>query len=546
MEKRLRRPDPPLTAESGRRSRLLPRVLLALGVLLVVAGAAGVPAVVWWRPVEAPQRRAQRPAPPAAAAAGVGAAGALSAVAAGAPVSPLGLARLIADRERLVRARPGDAGAWAVLGAAYAERGRRGGDTADFPKADGALRTSLRLRPRRNTEALTGLAVLANLRRDYRGAREWGEAALKPDAKRWTAYPPLIDAYGGLGDYRAARRALDELLKLRRSPAVAARAADVYWDRGWREDAAVQAADAVERAAEPAERAVYAARAGRIAWERGDFAEALRYDEAALRLDGGQREALAGRARTLASLGRTAQARAAYRTALGSRPSPDVLLELGELYESAGEEAQAAAQYALARARARQEAAAGVDDEVALGRLEADHGDAAEAVERLRAEWERRPGTAVADALGWALHRDGQDEEALRFATAATDAAKGGGVRSALYAYHRGAIELALDQAGPARRHLELALRTNPAFSPLWAPAAREALTDLGDPSLTDAPAGVELAAPRPTAGAGGAGGAGGAAGASGPAGAGGAAGTPGAAGTAGTAGAPAPGAGTP
>ncbi|NED34790.1 tetratricopeptide repeat protein, partial [Streptomyces sp. SID8499] len=279
----------------------------------------------------------------------------------------------------------------------------------------------------------------------------------------------------------------------------AARAAAVYWDRGWREDAAAQLTDAAQRATEPAERAAYLAQYGRIAWERGDFAEALRYDEAALRLDGGQREALAGRARTLASLGRTAEARAAYGTALAGRPDPELLLELGELYEAAGDEERAAAQYELVRARVRQQAAAGVDGELVLGRLEADHGDAAEAVERLREEWRRQPGIAVADALGWALHRDGRDEEALTFATTATDSAKGGGVRKALYAYHRGAIELALDRPGVARRHLELALRTNPAFSPLWAPAAQEALSDLGDPPLTEAPADVRLqAAPVP------------------------------------------------
>ncbi|MFS4106388.1 tetratricopeptide repeat protein [Streptomyces sp. PD-S100-1] len=496
MEKRLRGPATSLTSEGERRSRLLPRVLLGLGALLVAGGAAGVLATVWLPPPDLPERRAVRPS---AAPAAAGAAGALSAVTAGVPAAPRALAQLIADRERLVRERPADAGAWAVLGAAYVERSRRTADPADLPKADSALRTSLRLRPQHNADALTGLAALADERRDFGAAREWAEAALKLEPKRWAAYPPLLDAYGGLGDQQAARRALDELLKLHHSPAAAARAAAVYWDRGWREDAAAQLTDAAQRATEPAERAAYLAQYGRIAWERGDFAEALRYDEAALRLDGGQREALAGRARTLASLGRTTEARAAYGTALAGRPDPELLLELGELYEAAGDEERAAAQYELVRARVRQQAAAGVDGELVLGRLEADHGDAAEAVERLREEWRRQPGIAVADALGWALHRDGRDEEALTFATTATDSAKGGGVRKALYAYHRGAIELALDRPGVARRHLELALRTNPAFSPLWAPAAQEALSDLGDPPLTEAPADVRLqAAPVP------------------------------------------------
>jgi lipopolysaccharide biosynthesis regulator YciM len=145
-------------------------------------------------------------------------------------------------------------------------------------------------------------------------------------------------------------------------------------------------------------------------------------------------------------------------------------------------------QYDLVRARAREEAAGGVDVELVLGLFEADHGDARSAVRRLRGEWERHPAVTVADALGWALHRAGRDEEALSFATRAMDAEHGGGVRSALYAYHRGEIERSLGRDGPARRHLQEALRVNPSFSPLLVPAAEKALKDLGEPAAVGLP----------------------------------------------------------
>ena len=74
----------------------------------------------------------------------------------------------------------------------------------------------------------------------------------------------------------------------------------------------------------------------------------------------------------------------------------------------------------------------------------------------------------MADALGWALHRAGEDGEALGFARRATDRARGGEVRSAAYAYHRGVIERALGLAAPARRHLAEALRLNPYFLGGW------------------------------------------------------------------------------
>ncbi len=115
----------------------------------------------------------------------------------------------------------------------------------------------------------------------------------------------------------------------------------------------------------------------------------------------------------------------------------------------------------------------------ALGLLDADHGDPVAAVARLRAEWARgHRSVGAADALGWALFRAGRAKEALEYAKRATEE----GLRSALFSYHRGEIERALELRGPARRHLAEALRINPSFSPLHAPRAEAALAALGEP----------------------------------------------------------------
>lgn len=412
---------------------------------------------------------------------------ALAAVTAGVPAALPDLAVLVDEREAYLRTHPKDASSWAVLGAAYVEQGRRTADPGYYPKAERALRTSLRVRER-NAEALDGMAALANARRDFGAARTWSEAALKVDRKRWTTYPLLIDAQTGMGDYKAAKRTLDRLLKLRSGPAVRARAAALYRDRGWREDAAAALSDAVAGAEAPVERAAYLERAGQLAWERGDLEAALRQFQEAVRLDPDQRAALAGQGRTLAALGRSTEALNAYRAALAKQPLPEYALELGELYESLGLGQAARVQYDLLRERAARAAAGGVDEELVLGLFEADHGDAEFAVRRLRTEWRRQPGIAVADALGWALHRAGEDEEALKFARKATDRQHGGGVRSALYVYHLGMIERKLGMAGPARRHLEEALRINPHFSPTRVPLAEAALEALGEPSVEDVP----------------------------------------------------------
>ncbi|MFD5793806.1 tetratricopeptide repeat protein [Streptomyces diastatochromogenes] len=466
-------PPPP-----RRTRRWLRRVLVTACVCGVAAGAALM------LPQAEPHRRAAPPAPGPRAQARLQAR-TLAAVTSGLPAGLPELAALIGQQESRVRAKPRDARAWAVLGSAYLEQGRHSADAANFPKAERALRTSLEVRGTGNAEALGGLAALANARRDFPSAKRYGEQALKLAPKRWTSYPALIDAYTGLGDYKAARGALDKLTALRTGaaerPAVMARASAVYRDRGWREDAVAQLTDAAAAARTPAEQAAYLTGVGQLAWERGDREDALRHFRAAERLDPDQRAALAGQGRALAALGRTDEAVAAYRTALAKHADPQVTLELGELYESQGQFEAAREQYGLLRERVRQAVAGGVDEELLIGQFEADHGDPQDAVARLEEEWERQPGIEVADALAWALHRDGDDEEALDYATIATDKTKGGGVRSALYVFHRGMIERELELNGPARRHLEEALRINPYFSPLRVSAAQSALQELAE-----------------------------------------------------------------
>ncbi|WP_226966780.1 tetratricopeptide repeat protein [Streptomyces phaeolivaceus] len=398
------------------------------------------------------------------AAAGVrGAAGAEGRrVAAGMPVALSRVAATVREHEARVRARPRDHVSWAVLGTAYTERALRTGAVADYPRAERALRTSLRLWPGGNADALEGLAALAVARRDFRAAKGWGEEAVRVAPRRWTSYARLVDAYDGLGRYKKSRAALATLLTLDSGPAARVKAAQVHWDQGAREDAAAALSDAAASqttmAGPSAAGATWWVRAGELAWERGEAAESLRYCSAAR----GEPEGDACRGRALAALGRTGEGVRAYRDSLARRPSAAVALRLGELYESLGRGRDARERYGVVRALVARSAAAGVNESLVLGALEADHGDPVVAVRVLRAEWERQPGLRVADALGWALHRAGEDGEALGFARRATDRARGGEVRSAVYAYHRGVIERALGLAAPARRHLEEARRLNP------------------------------------------------------------------------------------
>ncbi|WP_428954395.1 tetratricopeptide repeat protein [Streptomyces sp. cg35] len=462
-------PAPPeVTAPSRRLSPALKRTVVAS-----VAGCAVLGGVLVLLPDGDVQGPPALPGP---------AGRAVIAASAGAPAALPDLTALIGEREAELRKNPRDDRTWAALGAAYVERGTRTADAAYYSKAEQALRSSVKARPKGNVEALDGLAALAAARGDWRAAKNWGEAARKLAPERWSTYSGLVAAYQGVGDYKAAGRSLDKLSELASGTAVTLRTAAVYRDRGWREDAAAVLSDATARAGTPTEQAALLHRAGDLAWERGEAADALRHFDAALAADPQFPAALAGRGRALASLGRTADAVRAYQHALIKRPAPEYALELGELYESMNLDAEARAHYDALRARVAAQGAHGVDDALVLGLFEADHGDPEAAVERLRAEWKRAPGIAAADALGWALHRAGEDDEAIGLLRRATDRQKGGTVRSALYSYHLGAAEREMGLYGAARRHIGEALRINPAFSPLLAPQAREALSALGDP----------------------------------------------------------------
>ncbi|MEU3223649.1 tetratricopeptide repeat protein [Streptomyces sp. NPDC006976] len=406
---------------------------------------------------------------------------AMTATAAGSPASLSDLTALIGDRQKWVGTHPSDAGSWAVLGSAYVEWGRRAADPAYYTRAEQALKRSLDVRPGEsgNTAAWVGLASLANARHDFVTAKKWGETVRARQPKEWSVYPELIDAYNGLGDRKAAITAVEKFTALRAGVPALGRAAEMYRDRGWREDALATAQDAANRATAPAEKTACLARLGELAWERGEPKEAVAQYGAALRIDKGHHVSLAGRARALAALGRTDEALRDYQAALAKSPRPAYLLELGELYESLGLDGDSVDQYEKLRAALDAGKARGVDESLLLGRFEAAHGDADAAVEVLRAEWDRgHRSAAVADALGWALHRSGDSDGALEYAERAVDT----GGQNASYAYHLGMVQRALNDYGPARRHLEEALRTNPTFSPLDAPLAQEALDTMGQP----------------------------------------------------------------
>ncbi|GII91821.1 tetratricopeptide repeat protein [Sinosporangium siamense] len=380
------------------------------------------------------------------------------------------LAGMIAEAEARRRARPGDPAASAALGSLYVEKAQLSADPAAVRRAGEVLAESLRLAPGGNLDAYVGRARLAVVTHDFAGARDWALKATALAGRHGPALAALTDAYVNLGDYGKAGKTLQRLLD--HAPGVAAftRAAH-YFDLTGRPRRAGEALTlALDAALLPGDVALTLHRAGEVAARQGRHKEALQAFTEAVAVVPGYLPALVGRARSQAALGRVDLALRDYADAVGRAPQPHVLLELGGYYHSLGRAGEARQQFEVLAATAR----LGEPDDLTLGRYHAEHGDPAVAVRHLRRELGRRESVEVADAMAWALHKAGRHREAMTYAGRAART----GMRDATFAFHRGEIARALGDVTAARRHLQLALKTDPHFGE--AEAARRALAVMG------------------------------------------------------------------
>ncbi|MFJ4692637.1 tetratricopeptide repeat protein [Streptomyces sp. NPDC088766] len=383
----------------------------------------------------------------------------------------------IASLQAHLRDQPRDFGGWATLGLAYVEQARTQGDPSRYPQAEQALKRSLALRPD-NDQALSGRAALAAARHEFTDALAHADRALELNPYNERALCSRIDALVELGRYEEAARAARTADERRPGVPVFTRYAYVQELRGDVTTARRVLDRALAASTTPGDIAYVATQLGQLAWSQGDADTALTHYARALAADEDHLPALEGRARALAASGRQAEAIEGLENVVARFPLPGPLIELGELYEVRGGEGDAArarAQYRLVDAWTALARAGGVNADLDTALAAADHGDRAAALRAARAEWDRRRTVHTADALAWALHVNGEDDEALRYARQATAT----GYRNAAFLYHRGVIEQATGHPDDARIHLTAALELNPGFSALGAREARAALKTL-------------------------------------------------------------------
>ncbi|WP_098021757.1 tetratricopeptide repeat protein [Streptomyces sp. wa1071] len=366
---------------------------------------------------------------------------------------------------------PKDPGGWAALGMAYVQQARSTADPATYDRAEKALRTSLSVQSVDNTDAETAMGALAAARHDFPTALRWARKATTSGPYSSSAYGVLADAHTQLGHYDEADEAVQRMADLRPDAASLARASYAFELKGNTDRARALMQRSLAAAATPADKSFAHSVLAALDLQDANPRQALVRTQNALRTAPTDSALLETRARAYLALGDTTRAVADYRAAVAIAPLPHYLLGLGELEQSLGHRERAEESYGLLRAQDRIREAADDPADTDAILFEADHGNPRRAVTLAEETLRNRPFVAVHDAYAWALHRAGRDTEALVQA----DKALAQGTRSALFRYHRAAIQHALGDPGAARRDLTEALR-EPGFHPLHAGAARDLL----------------------------------------------------------------------
>ena len=370
---------------------------------------------------------------------------------------------------------PDDHAGWASLGTAYVQQAAITGDPTYYPKARRALRRSMQISPEDNAAALTGMAALAAALHDFPTAVKRARAAQQINPYSASNQGILSDALEQLGRYGQARRELQRMLDLQPGVPSFTRASYAFEVRGQLGPAKMALERALDLAHRPSDQAYCLYYLGELAWNQGQLGRADRYYLRGLRLDPSYTSLLAGRAKVAAARGQVETAVKRYEEVVRRSPTPSFLIAYADLLRSLGRDEAAQQQEAVVEATRMLFEEQGVDVGAELALFAADRGRGAVALRAARTTWQRQRSVEAADTYAWALHISGRHGRALEYA----DKAARMGTKSALFAFHRGMIQSALEHPTAARDSLRLALDINPHFSTLLAPRARMALDRL-------------------------------------------------------------------
>ncbi len=331
------------------------------------------------------------------------------------------------------------------------------GDPARYAAVDAALSKA------GDAPGTAGIhAALLLSRHEFEAARTFVAAELRTKPGDRALLAASVDAAVETGDYDAAEETLQQLADARPDGRALVRVSYLRELHGDLAGAITAMRQAEQASFEPSEHATVATFLGDLCLSVNDLACAQTAYDTALQLRPNAISASLGRGRLLAAKGSTSEATALMASLVERSPQPAAASLLGEMQTLAGDNEGAANSFEIVAANTKLLTAAGVVTDLEAAVFEADHGDAARAVELSRAAYANRQTVFTADALGWALTRAGRATEAMPYVREALSR----NTASVAVQTHAAAALAATGDSATARQLLQRVLDRNPWTAP--------------------------------------------------------------------------------
>ena len=375
-----------------------------------------------------------------------------------------------------IRTNPSDWQAYSQLGLAYLQKARETGDPTYYQKTEEALDKALAFQTN-DYASVSAKGALALARHEFLSALEWGQRAVQINPDRSFAYGVMADAQIELGRYPEAVKTLQTMVDLRPDMSSYSRISYMRELHGDTAGALEMMQLAVDSGVPNAENTAWVrTQLANLYFNNGDLERAEIEYQRTLQDRPNYVYAIAALGRLRAAQGEMDEAIKLLTQAVAIMPMPEFVITLGDLYQAAGEQEAAEVQYNLVAAIEKLYRANGVDMDMEIALFHADHDEQLnETLMLARKAYANRPSIHGADALAWALYKNGNYDEAQKYSQEALQLE----TKDALKLFHAGMIALRLGDEAQARAFLEQTLSINPNFSVLYDNEARTTLETL-------------------------------------------------------------------
>lgn len=360
---------------------------------------------------------------------------------------------------------PDDYYNYVKLGEAYVQKGREVGQIAPYNMAEEALNKALDLNPEAYA-AYIYLGQISSYKHDFRKTIDQAKKAIELRPVKSTPYGVLGDAYLELGMYKDAEKAYEMMYELDPgfySLTRIAQIKELNGDISGAIRAMKKAIELAQRQNLPEENVAWSkVMLGSMYLKNGKLDTAEKHFTGALQIYNDYYLALEHLAEVNAILGNYDKAIELYEKTLELNPKPQFYIALGNIYKNLGDKERADSLYGKAEKRYEEiihDGIKGHSRELVLFYADNNkHLD--QALELSLHDSQDTEDIYAYDTLAWVYYKLGEFDKAED----AVNKALRLDTKDALLYYHAGMIYHKQGNIKEAKRHLQLALATNPHF----------------------------------------------------------------------------------